>query len=141
MPDGITLMFVRRDNSNNQYDLVRYNTRTKSLDVQPTKNADVLGDNAYDLSISPDRLATVVSACCRRYGSANYWRLMNDVEWKLVGENLGPWGGWSPNGWLLYATDGRDLRKLDSNRSVSGSDIRVLISRPDKPIRFSAAQA
>jgi hypothetical protein len=47
-------------------------------------------------------------------------------EWSIVDENLHSWGGWSPDGRLIYATDGRDLRPLDAQRNVWVSDIKLL---------------
>ena len=92
--DGVTLLFVRLDSANHQYDLVRYNTRAKSQEVQRTKNTDFFAE-ASDLSVSPGGSATVVSTNRGRYGSAQYWRLGSNMEWTFVEENLGPWGGWS----------------------------------------------
>jgi hypothetical protein len=43
-----------------------------------------------------------------------------------VDDNLHGWGGWSGNGRLMYATDGRDLRSLDSKRSVWVADMKEL---------------
>jgi len=51
--------------------------------------------------------------------------MISNEDWSPIEENLGPWGGWSRNGWLIYSTDGRDLRQLDAKRTVWGSDIKI----------------
>ena len=128
LPDTKTLMFIRpRDQ---RLDLVRYSIESQRQEVNTTR-ADLNDpfDDPYDLTISPDGTTIVFSACCGRYGSAVYWRLMSDQTWKTVDDNLGGWGGGAPDGFLVYATDGRDLRHLDPNRGVWVGDIRLFDSR------------
>ena len=124
LPDNVTLMFVRYNKASERYDIVRYNLKEKRQEVQETK-PNAIGATAYDLTVSPDGSATVLSAGGGRYGSAVYWLKVANGEWRLIEDNLGGWGGWSPNGLLIYATDGRDLRTLDSQRTVWGSDVRL----------------
>ena len=111
-----------------KFDLVHYDTVAKRQQAEPTHSAEV-DTRADDLTVSPDGSTIVLSTSSGRYGSAVYWRLDSAGEWALVEDNLHVWGGWSRNGWLIYATDGRDLRPLDVNRSVWGSDIKLLDQR------------
>ena len=131
-PDGATLLFTRFDPAGNRIDIVRYNIVANSNVVQPTRNGDFYFA-ASALSVSPDGTSIILAACCGRYGSELYWRLAANGEWGLVDGNLEVWGGWSRNGRLIYATDGRDLRALDDKRSVWVGDVKLLEQQAAKP--------
>lgn len=127
-PDNKSLVFVRPQAQG--LDLVRYDIESQRREVTSTKgDLNDPFDDPYGLTISPNGTTIVLSACCGRYGSAVFWRLMPDQTWKQVDDNLGGWGGWAQDGLLVYATDGRDLRPLDDNRGVWVGDIRLFDSR------------
>lgn len=125
--DGKALTFVRSQGE--RLDLVRYNIESQQQEIQSTtaEDADPF-DDPYGLTISPDRTAIVLSRCCGRYGSAVFWRLTPQRRWEMIDDNLGAWGGWSQNGLMVYATDGRDLRPLDPKRGVWVGDVRLFDS-------------
>ena len=123
-PGNKSLIFVRYRDQN--LDLVRYDIASQNQEVTATRgNSSDPFEDPYDLTISPDNTTIVLSACCGRYGSALFWRLLSDQTWKLLDDNVEAWGGWSQDGLLVYATDGRDLRPLEPNRGVWVSDIRL----------------
>jgi hypothetical protein len=126
LPGNETLMFVRSGQDAKHLDVVRYNLASKQKEVRNTE-ADWLGE-PYALTVSPGGSTILLSACCGRYGTAVYWRLGSTQKWGLVDDNLHGWGGWSQGGLLVYATDGRDLRPLDANRSVWVGDIKLFDS-------------
>ena len=124
--DNKTIIFVRFHEKDQRLDVVRHDITTQRDDIATT-TAEF--SDPYDLTISPNGTAILLSACCGRYGSAVYWRLTPDQHWRALDDNLGDWGGWSSNGLLVYATDGRDLRPLKPNGSVWVGDIRLFDSQ------------
>jgi Tol biopolymer transport system component len=128
VPDNKSVVFVRYRDKN--LELVRYDIETRSQEVSATKHnhSDFFEDpfeDPYGLTIGPDGTTIVLSACCGRYGSALFWRLLPDQSWKSLDDNLGAWGGWTQGGLLVYDTDGHDLRQLVPKKGVWVSDIRI----------------
>lgn len=117
------LLFFRQQ-SETSTEVVRYNTDTQREQVRVVK-APEYGD-VLDSTLSPDGTTLVISTDGGRYGTAVYWRLISSGEWTVVDDNLHEWGGWSRDGRLIYSTNGRDLRGLDSKRSVWVGDIKLL---------------
>ena len=128
LPGGTQLSFVRLDPATQEFDVVVYDVRTQRQEVQHTRGVEFLR-GVYDFSVSPDGSTRMLSTDGGRYGTAVYWRMTSNGDWTLVENNLDPWGGWSRNGWLIYATDGRDLRPLDASRTVWVGDIKLLDQR------------
>ncbi len=117
------LLFLRQRNETS-LEIVRYNIGSQMEQVRvvkPSEYGDVL-----DSTLGPDGTTLVIATGGGRYGTAVYWRLTSSGEWSLVDDNLHDWGGWSHDGRLIYATDGRDLRSLDSKRSVWVGDIKLV---------------
>jgi Tol biopolymer transport system component len=126
-PDGLEVLFVQFDKASTQLNVVRYNIASRDRDVTATVAPNLF--EPYELTVSPDGSTMILAGCCGRYGSALYWRLTAEGRWSVVDSNLGSWGGWSPTGLLIYATDGRDLRPLDASRNVWVGDIKVFDRR------------
>ncbi len=129
-PDSSNIVFVRFDEPNHRLDLVRHDLVSKSQSVQATAAPDIY--RVYGLTLSTSGSTFVLAACCGDHGSDLYWWLLPDQTWSLIDQNLDPWGGWSRNGLLIYATDGHQLRPLDANRNVWVGDIRLFDSNTGK---------
>jgi hypothetical protein len=125
MLDGTQLLFARSNKATDQVDIVHYKIKSRVQEVQPTGGIQ-MPTQEYDLTASLDGSTIVLSTDGGRYGTAVFWRMTSSGEWSIVDENLHPWGGWSGDGRLIYATDGRDLRPLDAQRNVWVSDIKLL---------------
>jgi|GEM_PF-2356677 len=138
-PDSLTLRFVRgktmaafsrtHDTNGPLYE-VQYDIASQRQTTTASEASEIV--EPYKLTISPDGVTTILSACCGGYGSPVYWRKTLDGGWSFVDGNLSDWGGWSQSGLLIYATDGHDLRPLDSRRSVWIGDIKLYDSRTSR---------
>ncbi len=126
--DGKTLLFARLDFAEPSVTLVRYDLRTANTQQQITREAEFIF--GVSLTVSPDGTTAILGGDTGGHGSGEYWRLSKDFTWVAFDENLDTWGGWSPDGRLVYSTDGHyALRDLDSKRTVWSSDVKVFDSR------------
>ncbi len=124
--NGKELVFFRKRDEASM-EIVRYNTDNRTEEVRVVKAAEY--GEVEDSTLSPDGATFVIATDGGRYGTGVYWRLTPSGEWTNVDDNLHEWGGWTLDGRLIYATDGRDLRSLYAKRSVWVGDIKLFDAR------------
>jgi hypothetical protein len=127
--DSKELVFFRQRDAAS-LEIVRYNVDNRTEQVRVVKAAEY--GEVEDSTLSPDGATFVMATGGGRYGTSVYWRLTPSGEWTDVDDNLHEWGGWTRDGRLIYATDGRDLRSLDAKRSVWVGDIKLFDARTGK---------